>query len=1256
MVHESQAISPRSLLLTAAVCALLAQPALAGSWCGNPVVPCDPNDPASPCYIPPAPDPRCEPDQCDKCTKSPCYTGTGVFVQTAHDLSLPAVGSNLTASRRYESSHMIDGPTGIGWTSSLAAHLYHTAYLLAAPSTYQTEADITMPTGARYRFVNSGGGFVPPLGRYDTLVQNADGSFDMTLQRSTAVLHFGADGTLQTSTDEYGNVQTWSYDANGRVLQVADSAGSGRFLNVTWGADGRISGVADSAGRQVAYLYDTRGVMTNYHDPLNRVTSYSYVAGRYTWMLNAVVDNWNRIVTQVSYDQEDRTQSYTEDGTTYSYFYVYQGNTAITAKSDASGNTCSYSYGPGGLVNVVTPPSGPNVASTYDVFNADGSVAQHTDAVGVVTLYSYDNIGNMVSETDDYQGPDAVRFEYTYDPDFPSKVVAVKPIKPSTDQVDSTWQAWQYDYYQAGDPAPGALHHVYRVHSDGITLDALHTYTYDSKGRMLSDTTAAGAGTNYAYDNQGNRTTVTAPANSDGGARPVTQYAYDAAGRVVSVTDPLGNLTTFTYDNVDRILTATKPQPSAGDSLTFTTSSSYDNYDSTATLLLRVNTDPNGNTTTVGTDAYGREVWLRDQLGGITQRVYQNGLLSFLIDANGNTTKYSYDPLRRLISTTFPDGTAETRAWYADGQLQKVTDRKGQTRIYIYDHLKRLGGLSYSDGTGVGYSYAGQNLMEVTDGTVSPVENTVFGYDAAYRIINETQGSRGSLTYTYDADDHRLSYALAGGAAAASYTYYPDGSLDTVNWAPVAGQFKFTYDLNGQYQAILFPNGQQRTYTFDNQGRIVNVGNQHPSAGNLASFAYNYDVNPSNGQATLLGLRTGMVTNFPAASLSNAVTQYNYDVKYELSQASYPSAPPFGGAQAAWTYDLIGNRTGSAMNGVAKTYTYYTYGTSASNSQRLQNDGSNSYSYDANGNVLSAAGPQAINLTWNHSNLPAAITAAGASATYVYDYRDRRSERTASGSTVSFVYVDVDAVAELSPAGEADYLYGPGMDEPLAMSREGAVYYFDVDAQGSVVALNGTAGNVVNQYLYDAWGAPLTFSEGVPNSYYYTSRGNEPGGTQYNRMRYYAPGLGRFLSEDPIGFMGGSHLYAYVLADPISSVDPFGLDAEAHTCCDGNGGFTICWDHSPSNGIIRDCVTKHEQDHIGWFKDHPPECDQCQGKQQGAPAGVLASQRNAAECHAFQIEVDCLRQHLTDNDKSLYARRISELVKFAWNHYGCHLS
>jgi Domain of unknown function (DUF6531) len=147
----------------------------------------------------------------ENCTGSPCYPANGGYVTSAGDLTLGTSGFALEVSRNYLSFRAIDGPVGRGWTSSLTGRLYYATYLLAAPSTVQKEADLLLPSGALYRFTDNGDGtFTPPTGRHDTLTHNGDGTFDFHPQRILAVYHFGADGSLLSMKDDYGNTLTYA--------------------------------------------------------------------------------------------------------------------------------------------------------------------------------------------------------------------------------------------------------------------------------------------------------------------------------------------------------------------------------------------------------------------------------------------------------------------------------------------------------------------------------------------------------------------------------------------------------------------------------------------------------------------------------------------------------------------------------------------------------------------------------------------------------------------------------------------------------------------------------------------------------------------------------------------------------------------------------------------------------------------------------------------------------------------------------------
>ncbi|EOY1547397.1 RHS repeat-associated core domain-containing protein [Escherichia coli] len=48
----------------------------------------------------------------------------------------------------------------------------------------------------------------------------------------------------------------------------------------------------------------------------------------------------------------------------------------------------------------------------------------------------------------------------------------------------------------------------------------------------------------------------------------------------------------------------------------------------------------------------------------------------------------------------------------------------------------------------------------------------------------------------------------------------------------------------------------------------------------------------------------------------------------------------------------------------------------------------------------------------------------------------------------------------------------------------------------------------------------------------------------YNWQRYYNPGQGRYITQDPIGLAGGLNPYSYVMNNPVQWIDPLGL---AHT-------------------------------------------------------------------------------------------------------------
>jgi len=1100
---------------------------------------------------PPSPPPICQPKECDKCTKSPCYVATGIYTTDALDLTIPTAGTfSLMASRLYDSSRVVDGPLGLGWSTGLTPHLYYATYLFAAPSTYSHEADIVMPDGVLYRFTTDGSVFSPPAGRYDKLVKNGDGTYSLTLQHTRTVYAFTSDGSVSSLTDDFGNAITWTYDSAGRVQRVADSAGSGRYIDLTWGADGRVSTLTDNSGRQVKYYYDSSdGTLTGVADPTVsgnaslRSANYTYAAGRFGKVLTKISDRWSRVITALTWYSDGKLKSYTDGAYDDSspatspgekYTYVYNPATSSTTKSDSFSST-SYAYGDTGLVD----------PGNY----VNGQPTSITNPAGGQEQYSYDTLGRVTtvvkpSPEPSTSGNGTAVWWYTYDATWPDQVASIIP-KDSSGNLKTNWPGWRYDYNAANAAAPGALYHVWRVRADAVTNDLVASYQYTSHGRLSNSADENGIVAAYGYNVAGDLISITTSGFPD-----VTQFTNDALGRPLSVVDPNGHTTVYTYDALNRILTITLPKPSATSSYDTVTTYSYDNYDSATGLVFVNTTDANGNITKVGYDALGHAVQTIDAAGNITQFTYLHDLLQKIRDANGNETSYGYSATRELANVTYPDGAVETYNT-ANGVLFSHTDRLGKTIAYTYDGLGRLSSALYAGlynnyGGPVGqlYRYDGQKLIELDDNQIATVATHNYSYDSSWRMVTDAVVAGETKTYTYQGNGTLTgSYTIqspSGSSASTqsvSYYYASNGQVTSEIWSWLPGSFTFEYTPIGLYSRMTFPNGQQRRFAYDNQDRLTNITNTAPGGDTIASFDYGYDYDwPTNSYA-MRGQRTSVSATAPnAANIVTGLTKYSYDSRYQLVRADYPN-----NTYAAWTYDAIGNRVSrrEPTYGYILPYTYYT-NASGGNTQRLRNDSSSNgdFTYDAAGNLTGANGVSNA-YVWDYAGQ---LSSYGG-YTYTYDVFGRTSSLV-SGSTTRYIGMSRHTVGERnSTSGTAtDYVFGPEIDQPLAKrTANGSITYYGADGLGSIVVATDPTGAVLSSTGYTPWGETAT---ATPELFGYTGR--ETGGPSwYYRARYYDAAHGRFLSEDPIGLPLDINHYRYVLNNPLAYGDPFGEQAQA---------------------------------------------------------------------------------------------------------------
>ncbi len=128
---------------------------------------------------------------------------------------------------------------------------------------------------------------------------------------------------------------------------------------------------------------------------------------------------------------------------------------------------------------------------------------------------------------------------------------------------------------------------------------------------------------------------------------------------------------------------------------------------------------------------------------------------------------------------------------------------------------------------------------------------------------------------------------------------------------------------------------------------------------------------------------------------------------------------------------------------------------------------------------------------------------------------------------------------------------GDYIDAPLAMKAgQGAsaqTYFVHANSLYSPQAVTNEAGQVVERYSYTAYGE-RTVLGGYSSS---TSRIGfnhgftglrDDGGLLFARNRYFSPGLGRWTSRDPAGYIDGYSLYAGYFVP--NGVDPTGMVTE----------------------------------------------------------------------------------------------------------------
>jgi RHS repeat-associated protein len=325
----------------------------------------------------------------------------------------------------------------------------------------------------------------------------------------------------------------------------------------------------------------------------------------------------------------------------------------------------------------------------------------------------------------------------------------------------------------------------------------------------------------------------------------------------------------------------------------------------------------------------------------------------------------------------------------------------------------------------------------------------------------------------------------------------------------------FAYDPTNKLTARSLPNGVATNYQYDGLNRLTRLTHAK-DANTLADFQYQFNA----------------VGNITQMTDGAGAHNYSYDPLDRLTAATHPDQ-----TNESYTFDDVGNRTASHQG---SSYSYQAF-------NHLVAANGTSFGYDANGNLSSkteASGSWAY--SWDYENrLKQAIKAAGVTVNYAYDALGRRVQQTSSaGAATKFVYDGANVIRDLDASGGtiADYLNGLGIDNKLRHSIGGAPSYFVPDHLGTTRALSDASGNLAGSFGYESFGN-LT-SGSASTRYSFTGReADSETGLLYYRARWYDPQQGRFISQDPLGFIRrDQNLYVYVRNNPLRYVDPEGTN------------------------------------------------------------------------------------------------------------------
>ena len=825
--------------------------------------------------------------------------------------------------------------------------------------------------------------------------------------------------------------------------------------------------------------------------------------------------------------------------------YIYNENDILTSIKDSAGNTLSFTYGANGFVTAISDQNMRVWRYAYDV---DGNLISVTNPLDGVRTYAYEKYQSdndakyyfHLTKIIDEVGVVVIEVEYNKDivGRYSFQNTRVKSYTKGEDKYTYNWNYLNSYKYVTKTDSLGTWERFYVSDSGHVVkyfdskyktfnynIDENNTLTgvtdksgnawnqsVDDLGRTLTHTTPLGSKTTYTYkgDNRSPSTIVSPlgystaisydsknnPSSLTQADGSVYKATYDSKGNMLDITDPLGVKNSITtYNANSQALSITN---ALGDKTTLT----YNSFDQVKTI-----TDAEGNQVTFTYDLLGNLTKTVNPAGDAVDYSYDiSGKLLSLKDPLQNATTYLYDTFGRISKVTRPNGRTLTYTYTTTNLISKIADSAGREILYTYDGLKRVtkvkSGVSFVD-----YTYDVENrVTRAYSKDMNGVGYYIYyTYNADGQLTQEKQNNQ-TVDYTYDADGKLATMSAKG----ITVTYTRDSMGRITSLSDATDTFSFTYDANGMRKSITYPNSLKANYTLDKASRLVAFDN------GLSQQSYTYN-------------KIGMISK---KTVDSVASNYTYDETNRLVEVGLDT----------YSYDKAGNILNNSATYDSKT-------------NQLSATSTDSYEYDNFGNLIKKIDKETGSYKlyswgdWGELLKVESFNSESISSKkieFTYGAIGRRLSKTVDGVVQRYLYSGQNLVAIMDSYSGLLYrvIHDEKIDSPLSIvdaSGENR-YYYHVDNLGSVMSLSDSNGNKVENYSYDAYGKTTKESTlETGNPFAYTARVMDDEDLYYYRARYYDSNVGRFLSEDPIGFRSGDfNLYRYVVNNPLNYADPYG--------------------------------------------------------------------------------------------------------------------